>query len=183
MLTAEELSKKKITLSDIKEGKAKARDFFIQILEESDIIEDFSADSSQLFIEVSISNDNIFMITVTKADCIPDTSTLDKMKRIENVCYTVSSNIYEFEDIKDLYSFASKALIEGLYLGNNSLYEINGIYILYFSNASIKNSSFVKTFSILSEYSSKYYYKNLISFLEYANVLRKNNAIQYLQNL
>ena len=72
LLTSKELAEKQITLNDIKEGKERARDFFFEILEEAQISEEFGMESSQLLIEVSYTNDDLFMITITKADCIPD---------------------------------------------------------------------------------------------------------------
>ena len=94
ILTLAELAKRKITLKDIKEGAQNVQDFFFEILEDADIIEEFTSDSSQLFVEVSTSEDDIFMITVTKADCLPDMSKFDKPRKPSRVSYTVSSNIY-----------------------------------------------------------------------------------------
>ena len=183
IMTNEELNKRKITITDLKEGKKKAQNFFFEILEESKISEEFEIDSSQLLIEVTQSMDELFTITITKADCIPDKNLVAKIKSAKNVCYIVSSNIYGFENIDNLYEFALEARIENLYVGNNSLYTLDNMYYIHFSNSTIKNNQFVKTFSVISEYSSKYFSKKSVSFLEHATLLLKNNAIQTIQNI
>ena len=183
IMTPEELDKRKITVKDLKEGKEKAKNFFFEILEESEISDEFGVDSSKLLIEVSQTTDELFTITITKADCVPDTAFSSKLKQIRNISYTVSSCIYKFENIQNLYKFALKALDENLCIGVNSLYLLNDRYYLYFSNSTIKKGDFVKTFGVISEYSSKYYSKKNNSFFEYATLIIKNNAIQTLQNI
>ncbi len=183
VMTLAELAKRKITLKDIKEGAENVQDLFFEILEDANIIEDFAVDSSSLFVEVATSGDDIFMITVTKADCIPDATSLNKLPKAGRVSYTVSSNIYSFSSLNDLYSFCKKVLDEDLYIGINSLYELNGKYFLLFSNATIKKSNFVKTFSVISEYADKYFAKQTTAFLEYAKLVLAKNAIQTLQKI
>ena len=180
ILSSTELKKKRISLTDLKEGSKNAQNFFFEILGETNIIDDFESENSQLFIEVCISQDDTFMITVTKADCLPD---MDKFKAIENhkTCYTVSSDLYSFSSIYNLYSFCKKAEEEHLYLGCNSLYKLNNIYYLIFSRSTIKKSEFVKTFSVISEYVEKYFSKQTTTFLEYAKPVILKNAIQTLQ--
>lgn len=180
ILTTAELASRKITLKDIKEGKSKVQDFFFEILEEAQIIEDFSNESTQLLVEVSSTNDDVFMITLTKADCIPDMMRYNN-KSSNRISYTVSSSLYEFSNIDSLHKFCLKALIEDTYLGNNSLYELNGKFFVYFSNPTIKKTLFVKTFSILSEYVERYYSRHTTSFLEHAHLIIENHAIQKLQ--
>lgn len=181
ILTTAELESRKITLKDIKEGKDKVQDFFFDILEETQIIEDFSNDPTQLLVEVSSTSDDLFMITLTKADCIPDMIKYNSTSQADRVSYTVSSNLYEFTNIHSLYRFCSKALSEDIYLGKNSLYELNGKFFIYFSNTTIRKTLFVRTFSVISEYVDKYYNKHTSSFLEHANLLIENYAIQKLQ--
>ena len=130
ILTLAELTKRKITLKDIKEGAENVQDFFFEILEDANLTQDFTAESSQLFVEVSTSNDDIFTITVTKADCLPDTSQYDKLRKPGRLSYTVSSNIYRFSTLNELWEFCKKAADETLYVGINSLYELNNKYFL-----------------------------------------------------
>lgn len=183
VLTTQELSKRKITLKDIKEGTKKVQDFFFEILEDANIIDDFANETSGLFVEVSTCEDNIFMITITKADCLPELTEFDKISKTGKIAYTVSSNIYSFNSLKVLYDFCKKALDEDLYVGVNSLYELNNKYYLLFSNSSIKKSNFVKTFSVISEYADRYFSKQTTIFLEYAKRLIAKDAIQTLQNI
>lgn len=183
ILTLDELTKKKITLKDIKEGADNVQDFFFEILEDADIIQEFTTDSSQLFVEVSTSENDIFMITVTKTDCLPDVSNFSKSHKTSKISYTVSSNIYSFASLTELHDFCKKVITEDLYVGINSLYEFNNKYFLLFSNSTIKKSNFVKTFSVISEYSDKYYSKQTTAFLEYAKLIIAKNAIQTLQKI
>ena len=183
VLTLAELAKRKITLRDIKEGAANVQDFFFEVLEDADVTQEFTNESSQLFVEVTTSNDDILMITITKADCIPDLSDFDKIPKADKISYTVSSNLYSFSSLKELYEFCKKALEENLYVGTNSLYELNNKYFLLFSNATIKKSNFVKTFSVISEYADKYFSKQTTSFLEYAKQIVAKDAIKTLQSI
>jgi len=182
ILTIDELAKHKITLKDIKEGKDKARDFFFEILEDSNLIEDFADNSTQLLIEAA-SKDNLFMITITKADCIPDIKQYPNQK--DSFTYTVSSNIYSFDTLKNLYEFCIKTKQENLFVGTNSLYSMNDKYFLIFSDKTIKKSEFVKTFSVLSEYSSNYYARPLYktALKEHSNLLLDKNAICSICNI
>ena len=183
ILTLAELAKRKITLKDIKEGAENVQDFFFEILEESNITEEFTQDSSQLFVEVTTSEDDIFMITITKADCLPDIAKYDKVAKPSRVAYTVSSNIYSFSSLKELHEFCKQVTIGELFVGVNSLYEFNGKYFLMFSNSTIKKAGFVKTFSVLSEYVDKYFSKQTTAFLEYAKLIIAKNAVQTLQKI
>ena len=105
------------------------------------------------------------------------------MKQAKNISYTVSSNLYEFNNLYNLYLFAHKTIEEDLFVGCNSLYELNNKYYLLFSNLTIKRASFVKTFSIITEYSSNYYSKKVLEFLEYSKPLIKNSALQTIQKI
>lgn len=183
ILTLAELAKRKITLKDIKEGAENVQDFFFEILEDANITEEFTTDSSQLFVEVTTSEDDIFMITITKADCLPDIAKYDKPPKPSRVAYTVSSNIYGFTSLKELYEFCKQVTISELFVGVNSLYEFNGKYFLMFSNSTIKKARFVKTFSVLSEYVDKYFSKQTTAFLEYAKLIIAKNAVQTLQKI
>ena len=184
ILTDSELASRKITLKDIKEGKKKAQDFFFEILEEAEIIDGFDFTASQFLIEVSTINNELFTITITKADCLPDMSKFNKSSHSYKELYTVSSNLYKFCYIQDLYAFINKVQDEKLYVGNNSLYKLDNNYYILFDNATIKKADFIKTFSVLSEYSDKYYLaKSISNFHEYAELLVKDNCIEWLQKI
>ena len=123
------------------------------------------------------------MITITKADCLPDIAKYDKPAKSSRVAYTVSSNIYSFSSLKELYEFCKQVTIGELFVGVNSLYEFNSKYFLMFSDSTIKKSGFVKTFSVLSEYVDKYFSKQTTAFLEYAKLIIAKNAVQTLQKI
>lgn len=183
VLTLDELAKRKITLNDIKKGSNNVQDFFFEVLADTDITSGFEDEASQLFVEVSTAENDILMITITKADCIPDLSSFNKSSKSDLVAYTVSSNLYSFDSPKTLYCFCKKALEENLYVGSNSLYKFNNKYFLLFSKSTIKRFDFVKTFSVISEYADKYFSKQTTAFLEYAEQIVVKNAIQTLQNI
>lgn len=183
MITSKELNSRKITLKDIKEGNIKARNFFLEILEDSMLHESIEIQASKLLIEVFKTSNNMFKITITAADIIPDEDLATKFKRAEKTIYTISSDLYKFENIRDLYAFIQIALEENLYLGNNSLYILDGKYYLHFLPSTINNPGFVKTFGVVSEYSSKYYSNKSISFFEHGVLVLKNNAIQSLSKI
>lgn len=189
ILTIEELEKRKITLKDIEFDKKKAQDFFFDILEDSNLNEDFNSESSQFFIEATTDQSDLFMVTVTKVDCIPDISKYSnnetKNKIISHFSYSVASNIYQFNSLENLYEFCIKAKRENLFVGTNSLLELDNKYFLMFSTATTKKSSFVKTFCVLSEYVDKYFSNSLLktTFIEYSNEIIAKNAIQVLQSI
>lgn len=183
VLTLKELTKREISLEDIKKGNENVQNFFFEILENVNITEDFPTDSSQLFVEVSTTGNDIFMITITKTDCLPDTNKYFKNSNNYHPLYTVSSNIYSFSSLDTLYLFCKKAVQEDLFVGTNSLYELNNKYYLLFSKNTIKNCNFVKTFSIISEYSDKYFSKQENIFLEYAKLIISKNAIYELEKI
>lgn len=182
ILTIAELTERKVSLKDIQDGKEKARNFFFEILEDCNLMDYFEANSNQLLIEAT-RKDNLFMITVTKADCIPDIAEYSNVSN--SFVYTVSSNIYVFDSLKHLYEFCIKTREEKLFVGTNSLYELDGQYFLLFTNATIKDTRFIKTFSVLSEYSSYIYanplYKHYLK--EHSNLLIDKTAITSIHNI
>lgn len=183
IITSSELSKMKITLKDIKEGADNVQDFFFDVLQDANLIDDFSSDSSHLFVEVATSCDDTFIITITKVECLPDISKYANLKTANKSSYTVNSDIYCFSSLNDLYEFCNKACEEELYVGTNSLYELNNKYYLLFSQFTVKKSAFVKTFSVISEYIYNYFSNQTTTFLEYATLIVEKNAIQTLQKI
>lgn len=67
-LTIDELSERKITLKDIEKNHIKAQDLFIDLIEESNLQEEFINENTELFVEATSDNSNFFMITITKVD-------------------------------------------------------------------------------------------------------------------
>lgn len=176
-LTLEELRKKKITLKDIKQNKLKAEDFFLELLEETRLIEEFEIDSNELFVE-AIREDNLLTITITK---MLDISCKDEIKQA-NIVYKISSNIYVFDSSSELKDFAIKANLEKLYIPKCMLYYFNNKFFLVFSKKDIRCSQFIKSYSILSEYASHYssssYLKDILN--EHATLLFNNADAGYI---
>ena len=71
-LTFEELENRQISLKDIEKNSSLAKNLFIDLIEESNLDEDFIIDDSQLFIEASSDNNELFIVTITKIDNIPE---------------------------------------------------------------------------------------------------------------
>ena len=193
-LTIDELTHRQITLKDIEQDSNRAQDLFIDLLEETELNEDFLMDDSQLFVEASSDNENLFVVTITKIDYMPEITkytpkktTRKKKKTSANsqTEYTVASTIYKFKNIDTVLELASKLKTEKAFMGTNSLYKYEDSYFVVFSNTSIKNAKFIKTFVILSEYAQQYYatdmYKTLIQ--EKCKLIIEKKALQTLSKI
>ena len=176
-LTFEELKKRKITLNDIKNNKSKAQNFFLELLEDTNLLEEFETDSNELFIEAS-KEDNLFTITVTKMSDISNTEIISK----SNTLYKISSNIYAFNNIDNLKTFVKIACENNLFVPESSLYYFNNKLYLVFKKKNISCLEFVKTFSILSEYADKYYATNSFNdiLIEHGTLLFNSNNINQI---
>ncbi len=202
ILTLDELEKRDITLKDIEKDSELARELFIDLIEENNLDEDFIIGDAQLLIEAASDNNNLFTVTITKVDNIPELKKYalldkknkdkDKSKTINNTTkakniqnYKISSYIYSFNSINDILDICTKAKNENLFFGKNSLYLYNGTYFLIFSTSSIKNSKFKKTFVFLSEYCQNYssYDMLAVSIKEKSKLVIENNALQKLSKI
>ncbi len=176
-ITLEELRKRKITLNDIKQNKLKAENFFLGLLEDTKLIEEFEVDSNELFIE-AIREENLLTITITKMLNISCKEEIEHAKTV----YTISSNIYTFGNANNLIEFANKASLENLYIPKYSLYYFNNNFFLIFSKKDIRCYEFVRSYSVLSEYASKYssssYLKDTLN--EHATLIFSNANINYI---
>ncbi len=199
ILTIDELSQRHISLKDIEQDSNRAQDLFLDLLEESELNEDFIIDGSQLFVEASSDNEDLFIVTITKIDYMPEISKYTSSKKYSKkkkksssanssdsrVQYTVASAIYKFNSLDRIFDLCSRLSIEEAFLGTNSLYKYEDSYFLVFSNTSIKNDKFVKTFVILSEYAEQFYsadmYKTLIK--EKCKLIIDKKAIQKLSKI
>lgn len=172
-LTFDELKSRKITLDDIKNNKTKAQDFFLELLEDCGLLEEFETDTNELFIEACKEN-NLFTVSITKI------SNLASSKIIPNklTLYKISSNIYSFKTVQDIKEFANKAYDLELYLPENILYSFNNKFFIVFNKKGVNNSKFVKTFAVLSEYSDSYFSKHSFNDIlnEYGTLLFKSKG-------
>ena len=71
-LTFDELEKREIDIKDIEKNSEIAKNLFMDLIEESNIDEEFEFEDSQLLIEACSDNNNLFVVTITKVDNIPD---------------------------------------------------------------------------------------------------------------
>lgn len=205
-LTLDELEKREISLTDIEKDTKVAKDFFINLLEESNLDEEFELDGSHLFIEAASDNNNLFVITITKINDIPELKKYSLMesnntnsrnlnnvnnkkqvKKCKNdiVKYKVDSNIYSFSNIDNILKICELSKKEKLFFGRNSLYKYEKTYFLIFNKTSIKNERFLKTYVFLSEYCDNYYSTDIYetSIKEKANLIIKDFALQRLNKV
>lgn len=139
-LTFEELEKRKISLSDIEKDTSKAKELFLNLIEESNLDEEFVIDDSHLFIEACSDNNNLFIVTITKIDNIPELkkysalesnntrSISNKIKQNTITRYKVDSNIYLFETLDNILDLCNKAKSENLFL--EEIHYINYLIII-----------------------------------------------------
>ena len=196
-LTLEELEKRKISLSDIEKDSSIAKELFMNLIEESNLDTDFVIEDSHLFIEACSDNNNLFIVTVTKIDNIPELKNYSELEEEKNKLrsnlksnskydkYRVSSYIYSFENMDTILELCQISKKENLFFGKNSLYKHNDTYFVIFSNATVKNKKFLKTFVFLSEYCLEYYSCDLYetSIKEKSKLILKNNALQKISEI
>lgn len=192
ILTIEELESRKISLKELENNTALARDLFFDLIEENNLDEEFKLEDSQLLIEASSDNENLFVVTITKVDDFP-TNIKPYSKSVDSKnCtskskknYKVTSNIFVFSNIDDILSFCDKAKNEEIFCGRNSLYKDEKNYFIIFSNNATKNKKFINTFSLLSEYCTSYHNFDILSanIKEKCKLIISNNAIQRLMKI
>lgn len=196
-LTFEELENRQISLKDIEKNSSLAKNLFIDLIEESNLDEDFIIDDSQLFIEASSDNNELFIVTITKIDNIPELKKYALLesnkknikakntKKKQTLEYKVDSNIYLFKTMDNILNLCDISKKENLFFGKNSLYKYKDSYFIIFSKSSIKNQKFLKTFVFLSEYCNEYYSFDIFetSIKEKSRLIIENNALQSLKKI
>ena len=196
ILTLEELEKRDVDIKDIEKNNEIAKELFCDLIEESNIDEEFGFDNSQLLIEATSDNNNLFIVTITKVDNMPDLKkysllekkSKDKSKNKYNknqINYKVDSYIYSYENIDNILDMCNKSKFETLFWGKNSLYKYNDLYYVIFAKSSVNNKKFLKTFIFLSEYCQNYYSQDIFStaIKEKSKLIIQNNALQKLSKL
>ena len=190
-LTFDELEKREIDINDIEKNSEIAKNLFMDLIEESNIDEEFEFEDSQLLIEACSDNNNLFVVTITKVDNIPDMrkySLLEKKvktskKNNKNITtYKVDSYIYSFSSIDNILNLCENSKNENLFFGKNSLYKYDEKYFIIFATSSVKNKKFLKTFIFLSEYCENYYSYDIFSTAvkEKSKLIIENRALQSL---
>lgn len=187
-LSFEELEKRNITLNDIEKDSVKAKKLFLNLIEESNLDEDFIIEEAQLFIEAFSDNNNTFVVTITKMDTIPEVlkyPLLDGLTSSNNISYKVESNIYKFDSLDKILELCEKSKSENLFFGRNSLYKLNDEYYIIFNTSSVKNTKFIKTFIFLSEFCASYCKDEILEYniKEKASQIIKTSALQKLNKI
>lgn len=197
-LTFEELEKRKISLTDIEKDASLAKELFIDLIEESSIADDFEIDDTQLFIEASSDNNNLFIVTITRIDNIPELKKYSLFeenkqnyrkksrdsKRSADM-YKVSSSAYLFNSIDEILDLCEASKQEKIFWGKNSLFKYNDKYFLVFSNSTMKSKKFLKSFVFLSEFCKEYYSYDMFvtSIKEKSQLIIENTALQKLSKI
>lgn len=181
ILSIEELSSKDISIKDIEVGKKKAQNFFFDLIEDSAYAEDFLKDNNKLLVEAAISQDNYFIVTITKIEEMPEISKNVLPKKYD--CKHTISSLYFFNNISDLSKFINQVTKQSLYVGTNSLYKHNNIYFLTFTSKTIKDDTFKKTYYTLTEYCNNHLAKknSICTLKEASTLVISKNAIEILK--
>ncbi len=182
-LSFEELEMRNITISDIEKNTSAAKNLFTDLIEETNLDEDFEFENSQLFIEASSDNTNTFILTITKIENLPDINKYST--RHSPKLYRIESQLFEFSSLDIILDFCKVAKEENLFFGKNSLYKYDDKYFVLFSDSAIKNRKFIKTYVMLSEYCSRYFSYDLFytTIKEKGLVIIANRAMQKLMKL
>ncbi|MEG1989751.1 MAG: adaptor protein MecA [Clostridia bacterium] len=191
-LSIDELNQRNITLKDIEKDSVKAKNLFLELIEESNLESNFVFEHAQLFVEATTDSNDFFTVTITKVDDFPDLSKYNlieqnsektKSKRMPalNNDYTLF-NVFCFDSLDTLVNMCDILKSSPHFLGKNSLLKYDEKYFLIFSKYSIKNIKFLKTYSILSEFSINTYEGILFetSLKEKGKIIIKDKALQNL---
>lgn len=172
-----DLEERKITRNDLKLNTKKTQDLFVDLIDELSNHLDIVEDKTKLLIEAHFDYNNDFNIFITKID-----DRLFNIKYFYNFTnrHISNNNIFEFDSIEKIFQLSYNLNRDDLFIGKNSLYKFENQYFLIFSKYSIKNINFLKTYSILQEFSDNSKQSTLfeLSIKEKAKLIIKDKAIQ-----
>ena len=183
ILSLAELEMRNISLIDLQNNTLLARNFFKTIIEESNLDEDFiENEDSQLFIEATSDSTETFILTITKADTLPN---INNYQKTENVRYRIDSRLYEFNSLDAILDFCKIAKDEKLFFGTNSLYKYQDKYFILFGDSTIKNKKFIKTFVMITEFCSRYFSYDIYNstITEKGKLVIPNRALHRLSKI
>ncbi len=183
-LSFEELENRNITIHDIENNNKLAKDLFTDLIEESNVDDYFELEDSQLFIEASADNNNTFILTITRIEDIPDLNKYTKNSS-QPLCKRLDYKLFEFSSLDKILDFCNVSKNENLYFGKNSLYKYDRKYFILFSESTIKNKKFLKTYAIISEFSTRYFSYELYctAIKEKSEVILNSRALQKLMKI
>jgi adapter protein MecA 1/2 len=191
-LSIDELTQRHISLSDLEKDTIKAKKLFLELIEESNLESSFIFEHAQLFVEAATDNNDFFIVTITKMDDFPDLTKYNLLdegfskktisKPSTNLVYPINFNIFSFECLDNLLDMCDILKKTKSFLGKNSLYKLDNRYFLIFSKYSIKNSKFLRTYSIINEFCLCNYESPLYeaSLIEKAKLIISDKALQTL---
>ncbi len=190
-LTLDELNKRNLSLRDIENDAKKAKKFFLDLIEESNLQDEFSLEHTQVFVEATTDCNNEFVVTITKLDNFPDISKFDILnnsnltKESSYLEYYSNFSIFEFTSLDVIIDLSKMLKSNKCYIGKNSLYTYNDKYFLIFGNYTIKNAKFLKTVSIINEYCDNMYEGGIFetSLKEKSKELIKDRALQKVHKI
>jgi adapter protein MecA 1/2 len=177
ILTDIDLEERKITKNDLKLNSKKTHDLFADLIDEISNHLDIIEDKTKLLIEANFDYNNDFNIFITKFD--------DRLFNIKHFYeftnkYAPNNNIFEFDSIEKIFQLSYNLNKSDVFIGKNSLYKFQNQYFLIFSKYSMKNINFLKTYSILQEFSDNSKNSTLfeLSIKEKSKLIIKDRAIQ-----
>ncbi len=194
-LSIDELAQRDISLNDLEKDTVKAKKLFLELIEESNLESSFIFEHAQLFVEAATDSNDFFTVTITKIDDFPDLTkynlldegfTKKTVKKSSNKSISpISSNIFSFESLDNILDMCDILKGTNSFLGKNSLYKLDSKYFLIFSKYSIRNTKFLKTYSIINEFCLNNYESELyeISLKEKSQLIISNKALQSLAKL
>jgi adapter protein MecA 1/2 len=194
-LSIDELAQRDISLNDLEKDTVKAKKLFLELIEESNLESSFIFEHAQLFVEAATDSNDFFTVTITKIDDFPDLtkynlldegfSKKNEKKSSTKLMSPINSNIFSFESLDNILDMCDILKGTKSFLGKNSLYKLDSKYFLIFSKYSIKNTKFLKTYSIINEFCLNNYESELyeISLKEKSQLIISNKALQSLAKL
>lgn len=194
-LSIDELAQRDISLKDLEKDTVKAKKLFLELIEESNLESSFIFEHAQLFVEATTDNNDFFTVTITKIDDFPDLAKYNLLeegfskktigKPSTNLTCPVKFNIFAFESMDNILDMCDILNKTKSFLGKSSLYKMEDKYFLIFSKYSIKNIKFLKTYSILNEFSLSNYESELyeISIKEKSKIIITDKALQILTKI
>jgi len=194
-LSIDELAQRHISLKDLEKDTVKAKQLFLELIEESNLESSFIFEHAQLFVEAATDNNDFFTVTITKIDDFPDLTKYNLLdegfnkksirKPSANSAYPINYNIFSFECLDNLLDMCDILKKNKSFLGKSSLYMIDSRYFLIFSKYSIKNPKFLKTYSIITEFCLCNYASELyeVSLREKSKLIISDKALQSLTKI
>lgn len=186
-MSIDELYQRNLSLNDIEKDAKKARQLFVELIEETNLTSDFPLEHTQVFVEATTDSNNEFIVTITKMDDFPDLAKFDilnaqDLNKSSYLEYYSSFSIFEFDKLRDIIDLSKVLLTEKCYTGKNSLYRYNDKYFIIFSSYTIKQQKFIKTAALINEYSCNMYESGIfeISLKEKSKLIIKDRALKTL---